>query len=186
VYVADKLFATLDTTVRTLAPPTQPKILVSDTVGFIRSLPHDLVASFKSTLEEAVEASLLLHVADASDPALERHVAVTEEVLAEIGAASVPRWLILNKLDRVADPAALAARFPDAIEMSAKSPEDVARLHGLLAAHFAADLVERELRVPYDQQARRAEIFARCQVLEERYEEDAVVFRVRAPKAFSA
>jgi GTP-binding protein HflX len=185
VYVADKLFATLDTTVRTLAPPTHPKVLVSDTVGFIRSLPHDLVASFKSTLDEALEASLLLHVADASDPALEQHIGVTEQVLKEIGAGAVPRWLILNKIDRVDDPAGLATRFPDAILLSARRPEDVARLHGLLAGHFAADLEERELRVPYDQQGRRAEIFARCQVLEERYEDDAVVFRVRAPRAFS-
>jgi GTP-binding protein HflX len=186
VLVADKLFATLDTTVRTLAPPTQPKVLVSDTVGFIRSLPHDLVASFKSTLEEAVEASLLLHVADASDPALERHIEVTEQVLAEIGAGGVPRWLVLNKADRVADPSSLVARFPDAVVLSARRPDDVAALHRRLADHFAADLEERELRVPYDQQARRAEIFARCQVLEERYEEDAVVFRVRAPRALTA
>jgi GTP-binding protein HflX len=182
VYVADKLFATLDTTVRALTPATQPKILVSDTVGFIRSLPHDLVASFKSTLDEALEASLLLHVVDASDPALERHIAVTDQVLDDIGAGAVPRRLVLNKMDRVEDPAALALRFPEAVLVSAVRPDDVARLHGQIAAHFADSLVERELRVPYAEQGRRAEIFARCQVLEERYEEDAVVFRVRAPR----
>ena len=90
VYVADKLFATLDTTVRALQPETKPRILVSDTVGFIKKLPHGLVASFKSTLDEALEASLLLHVVDASDPAFERQLEVTAEVLAEIGAGDVP------------------------------------------------------------------------------------------------
>ena len=84
--VADKLFATLDTTVRALHPETVPRVLVSDTVGFIKNLPHDLVASFKSTLDEALEASLLAHVVDASDPGFERQLEVTEEVLDEIGA----------------------------------------------------------------------------------------------------
>src|SRR5262249_8717672 len=94
VLVADKLFATLDTTVRALDPPTRPRILLSDTVGFIKKLPHDLVASFKSTLDEALEASLLVHVVDASDPGFERHLHVTEDVLDEIGAGDVPRLLV--------------------------------------------------------------------------------------------
>jgi GTPase len=187
VYVADKLFATLDTTVRTLEPPTVPKILVSDTVGFIEKLPHDLVASFKSTLDEALEASLLLHIVDAADPAHERHIAVTEKVLGEIGAGNVPQRLVLNKIDRLAPDAiaALVARHPDGIVLSAKRPDDVACLHDTLAAHFAASLVEREIHVPWSQQNRRAAIFAACQVLEERSDEDGVVFRVRAPAGFS-
>src|SRR3954469_8539989 len=110
VYVADKLFATLDTTVRTLVPPVRPRILVSDTVGFIDKLPHGLVASFKSTLDEALEAGLLAHVVDASDPGFERQLAVTEEVLAAIGASAVPRPLVFNKIDRGGDEAALRAR----------------------------------------------------------------------------
>ena len=121
-YVADKLFATLDTTVRTLMPETRPRILVADTVGFIKSLPHGLVASFKSTLAEALEASLLAHVVDASDPGFERQLEVTAEVLAEIGAGEVPRLLVFNKIDRVGDEvarkqavAALLARWPDAL-----------------------------------------------------------------------
>ena len=101
VYVADKLFATLDTTVRRLIPPTEPPILVTDTVGFIKKLPHDLVASFRSTLDEAGDADLLLHIVDASDAAVADHIAVTKSVLAEIGADEVPTWLILNKIDRV-------------------------------------------------------------------------------------
>ena len=103
VLVADKLFATLDTTVRALHPETVPRVLVSDTVGFIKNLPHGLVASFKSTLDEALEASLLAHVVDASDPGFERQLAVTEEVLDEIGAKAVPRLLVFNKIDRVGD-----------------------------------------------------------------------------------
>src|SRR5437870_8406576 len=86
VLVADQVFATLDTTVRALQPETQPRILVSDTVGFIRNLPHDLVASFRSTLDEALDASLLLHIVDAADPALRSHIQVTKE---EIGRAHV-------------------------------------------------------------------------------------------------
>ena len=103
VLVADKLFATLDTTVRALHPESVPRVLVSDTVGFIKNLPHGLVASFKSTLDEALEASLLAHVVDASDPGFERQLAVTEEVLDEIGAKAVPRLLVFNKIDRGGD-----------------------------------------------------------------------------------
>ena len=189
VLVADKLFATLDTTVRALEPPAKPRILVSDTVGFIEKLPHDLVESFKSTLDEALEATLLVHVVDASDPNFERQLRVTEEVLAEIGAGNVPRLLVLNKIDRfeneASDVAALAARWPEALYLSAKRPDDIARLREKLIDVFAADMVECEIRVPYSQQARRAEIFAACQVLEERYEDDGVIFRVKAPRGFA-
>src|SRR5205085_7288498 len=124
--VADKLFATLDTTVRTLVPEGVPRVLVSDTVGFIKNLPHDLVASFKSTHEEAAEASLLLHVIDASDPGMERQMEVTESVLGEIKASNVPRLLLFNNIDQVGDARAqtkrakdLRARYPKCIVMSA-------------------------------------------------------------------
>ena len=186
VYVADKLFATLETTVRALVPETRPRILVSDTVGFIKKLPHGLVASFKSTLAEALEASLLGHMVDASDPGFERQLAVTAEVLDEIGAGDVPRLLVFNKIDRVpedvraATAAALLARWPDALVMSAKDAGDVGRLHARLAAFFTRDLVETELRVPWDRQHLRGEIFAACEVVAERAEPDGAVFRVRA------
>jgi GTP-binding protein HflX len=190
VYVADKLFATLDTTVRTLHPESRPRVLVSDTVGFINKLPHGLVASFKSTLDEALEASLLIHVVDASDPAHDRQREVTAEVLADIGAADVPRLLVLNKIDRAADEAEacvrLARRWPDAVVMSARRPDDVAHLRQTIIDFFARQLVEQELRIPYDRQALRGEIFEHCQVLEERYEDAVVVFRVRATPAHLA
>ncbi|HZS35921.1 MAG TPA: GTPase HflX [Polyangia bacterium] len=186
VYVADKLFATLDTTVRPLVPESVPRVLVSDTVGFIRNLPHGLVASFKSTLDEALEASLLLHVVDASDPGYARQLAVTDEVLDEIGARDVPRLLVFNKIDRAADEAetrrVLLERWPDAQVLSALRPDDVRTLRAALIEHFSRDLVEAELRVTWDRQKLRAEIFAHCQVLAERSEDDAAFFRVRASK----
>jgi GTPase len=183
VYIADKLFATLDTTVRRLAPATEPPILVTDTVGFIKKLPHDLVASFRSTLDEAADADLLLHVADAADPALADHVAVTREVLREIGADDVPTQLLLNKIDRVdaAGRAALADRYPGAIQLSAKDRRDVAALRDRLIAEFAGALEEAELVVPWAAQRMVHQIHERTTVLAEQHDDDGTRLRVRAP-----
>jgi GTP-binding protein HflX len=190
VLVANKLFATLDTTVRTLHPESIPRVLVSDTVGFIKNLPHGLVASFKSTLEEALDASLLLHVIDASDPGFERQIETTEDVLKEIGAQDVPRLRIFNKIDHVGDAvaqaereAALRAEYPGCIVMSARRPHDVAKLHRAIVAFFQQDLVEAELFLPWAAQQLRGEIFARCEVLEERADEEGALFRVRGEQA---
>ncbi|HEV8110124.1 MAG TPA: GTPase HflX [Burkholderiales bacterium] len=186
VLVADKLFATLDTTVRALHPEGVPRVLVSDTVGFIKNLPHALVVSFKSTLDEALEASLLAHVVDASDPGFERQLAVTAEVLEEIGAKEVPRLLVFNKIDRAGDPAAqvtleasLRARYPGCIVMSARRAPDVARLSDTIRAFFERDLVEAELFLPWVAQGRRGEIFATCKVVEERADEEGAYLLVR-------
>ncbi|MBK5914319.1 GTPase HflX [Rhodocyclus purpureus] len=190
VLVANKLFATLDTTVRVLQPEGIPRVLVSDTVGFIKNLPHGLVASFKSTLDEALDAALLLHVVDASDPDRERQREVTEAVLAEIGADQVPRIRVFNKIDGVGDAAAQAAReaelraeHPDCVVMSARRPEDVARLRELILAFFQKDLVEAELFLPWSAQQLRSEIYANCEVLEERADEAGALFHVRGDPA---
>jgi GTP-binding protein HflX len=182
MHVADQLFATLDTTVRILVPQTRPRILISDTVGFIKDLPHDLVASFRSTLEEASEAHLHLHVVDAADPACRNQYRVTRRVLAEIDADDRPRLLIFNKSDLLDDSerAALASEFPDAILMSARSAEDVSHLHGLIQTFFEQDMEEAEFVIPYDQQAKVSLLHDRCRVLEERYDEDGAHIRVRA------
>ncbi|WP_428826608.1 GTPase HflX [Azonexus sp. IMCC34842] len=186
VLVANKLFATLDTTVRALHPESVPRVLVSDTVGFIKNLPHGLVASFKSTLDEALDASLLLHVIDASDPGFERQLEVTDEVLAEIDADAVPRLRIFNKIDHVGDEAAQAActaalrdKYPDCIVMSARRPDEVASLRQTIVAFFQKDLVEDELFLSWSAQQLRGEIYASCEVLEERADEDGAFFRVR-------
>ncbi|HNE34772.1 MAG TPA: GTPase HflX, partial [Nitrospira sp.] len=127
VLVADKLFATLDTTIRPLYPETRPKVLLSDTVGFIKKLPHDLVASFKSTLDEAASASLLLFVVDASDPSFRSQLDVTRKVLGEVGATDVPSLLVLNKRDRLGtdELAALKAEYPDAVVLSTRNKDDL-------------------------------------------------------------
>jgi GTP-binding protein HflX len=177
--VADKLFATLDTTVRALHPESVPRVLVSDTVGFIKNLPHGLVASFKSTLDEALEASLLVQVVDASDPGFERQLAVTEQVLDEIGAQEVPRLLVFNKIDRGGDEAALRARYPGCIVMSAKSEDDIAKLREAIGAFFQRSLVEAELFLPWSAQNLRGQIFATCTVLEERSGDTGAILRVR-------
>jgi GTPase len=184
--VADKLFATLDTTVRALHPESVPRVLVSDTVGFIKNLPHGLVASFKSTLDEALEASLLVHVVDASDPGFERQLDVTHDVLKEIGANAVPRLLVFNKIDRAGDAAAqaereaaLRKRYPECIVMSARRRGDIARLREAISAFFQRRLVEAELFLPWSAQKQRGEIFDTCTVLEERSDDAGVFVRVR-------
>jgi GTP-binding protein HflX len=190
VLVANKLFATLDTTVRALHPESVPRVLVTDTVGFIKNLPHGLVESFKSTLEEALDASLLLHVIDCSDPGFERQLEVTEDVLRDIGANSVARFKIFNKIDHVGDESAqadlevaLKVKYPDSVVMSAIRPGDVARLYGIIVSHFQRDLVEGELFVPWTQQQVRGEIFGSCEVLSERAEADGAFFLVRVEAA---
>jgi GTP-binding protein HflX len=179
VLVANKLFATLDTTVRALHPETVPRVLVSDTVGFIKNLPHGLVASFKSTLDEALEASLLLHVVDASDPGFERQLAVTDEVLDEIGAKDVPRILVFNKIDRGGDEKALRKKYPKAVVLSARREGDIARLREAIVAVFEKRLVEAEIFLPWSAQNQRGDIFANCKVLEERADEAGAFLRVR-------
>jgi GTP-binding protein HflX len=179
VLVEDKLFATLDTTVRALHPETRPRILVSDTVGFIRKLPHDLVASFKSTLDEALEASLLLEVVDASDPDFLAQLAVTREVLSEIGAGEVPRRLLLNKVDRLTDDERrqLAARFPDAWLVSARRVEDVAWLRSQIIADFASSYREVTFSIPYARQSLLAKLHESGRVVEQTYTEQGVDVR---------
>ncbi|MFT7518484.1 MAG: GTP-binding protein HflX [Kiritimatiellia bacterium] len=188
VLVEDKLFATLDTTVRSLFPKSTPQILVSDTVGFIQRLPHDLVASFRSTLDEAKEASLLLHVVDASDPAFEAQLQVTRDVLSEIGALDGRSLLVLNKIDKCdADRRTLLADlYPDALQMSAKDPADVERLHAIIVADFERLLQDMSFVVPYDQTALIGEVHKRARVVSETFKEDGVHYELQIAPTESA
>jgi GTP-binding protein HflX len=184
VLVEDKLFATLDTTVRALSPEVRPRVLVSDTVGFIQKLPHDLVASFKSTLDEALLASLLLYVVDASDPNYRRQLEVTRDTLADIGASDVPSLLVLNKIDRVdeAGRKALARAHPDALQVSAIDPAGVRAVREAILRFFDERSEEAVLAIPYAHQRLVGEVREAARVVSEDWSEAGVVLTVRGDR----
>ncbi|MGZ6488261.1 MAG: GTPase HflX, partial [Pseudobdellovibrio sp.] len=181
VLVADKLFATLDTTIRPLYPETKPRILFSDTVGFIKKLPHDLVASFKSTLDEALHASLLLYVVDSADESFRSQLEVTQKVLKEVGVEDTPAVLILNKIDRLSEEEkrSLKQEFPEAILLSTRDKNDLSNLREFLIAKFETGMVDQELFVDYSQKGVVGEIRSRLRVLSESHNEKGFVFKVR-------
>jgi GTP-binding protein HflX len=178
----NKLFATLDTTVRALFPITQPRILVSDTVGFIKKLPHDLVASFHSTLAEAQDASLLLYVVDASDPSFRAQLDVVHEVLDEVGVEDSKKLLVLNKSDQLSieQQQALMAEFPDAMITSARNPADVSKLHKYIVEVAQEEMIEEEIIVPYTANGIIGEIRSRMSVTKEEYENSHIKLTVRS------
>ena len=182
VLVADKLFATLDTTIRPLYPETRPKVLMTDTVGFIKKLPHDLVASFKSTLDEAAGASLVLFVVDASDPSFRTQLDVTRKVLAEVGATDVPSLLVMNKQDRLGPDAlaSLKAEYPDALFLSTRSKDDLATLREQIMKHFEHEMIDETLHLPFTAQGVLAEIRARMRILSEEYTAEGLTILVRS------
>jgi GTP-binding protein HflX len=181
VLVEDKLFATLDTRVKTLQPETFPPVLISDTVGFIKKLPHDLVASFQSTLDEALAASLLLFTADASDPDFRSQLAVTRSVIQDIGGEKIPGWLILNKIDKLACAAvdALQQEFPDAICICAHNPEHIATLRNRILQLFEANMVQTTMLIPYDKGHLLGQLRTKASIINESYGEKgtAVTFK---------
>lgn len=178
----DKLFATLDTTVRTLQPETVPKILISDTVGFIKKLPHDLVASFRSTLDEAQHADLLLFTVDGSDPNFRSQLDVTKEVIADIGASDNPSHLIINKVDLLSkeEQYELRKEFPHAILISTQEKLDVDRMRRLILDFFEKDMEDREILIPFSQGQLIGKIRSRARVIEESYDEQGTTLKIRA------
>jgi GTP-binding protein HflX len=185
ILVADKLFATLDTTIRPLYPESRPKLLISDTVGFIKKLPHDLVASFKSTLDEALHASLLLYVVDSSDPSFRSQLQVTQSVLAEVGVGEAPFLLVLNKRDNLTEEEQqkLQEEFPDAIQISTRNKEDLQRLRDKVLSYFESDMVDAEIFIPYlAQSAVIGDLRQKVRVLSESYSELGLTVKVRAPQ----
>ena len=180
-YVENQLFATLGTTVRAL-PDSQPRILLADTVGFIRNLPNHLIASFRTTLDEALDADLLLHVVDAADPEWRAQFAVTRQVLEEVDAASIPSLVVFNKIDRVepAQRSELLTEQPRALCVSAHRPEDAPRIRAALEAFFEAGYSEATLEIPFAQGSLLGEIHAQARVLSQSYTADGSVLNVRA------
>jgi GTP-binding protein HflX len=147
VLVEDKLFATLNVTTRPLHPPSAPAVVVTDTVGFIQRLPHELVASFRATLDEARDAERILIVVDVSDPAWRDQLRVTQETLESIGVR-VPQRIVLNKIDRtrITERLGLALELPDALQICAHEPEDIAELRAAILDSVDTDLSEAVLR----------------------------------------
>ena len=182
VLVEDKLFATLDTTVRTLQPPTQPRILISDTVGFIKKLPHDLVASFHSTLEEAKDAALLLYVVDASDVNFESQLAVVDHVLGELNVDFSNKLLLLNKVDCLTEERQLELLdlYPDALLISTRDKADVALVHQEIQDFLEKKMCGACFHIPYTASGIMGEIHSKMQVIEEQYHEDGMRLTIKA------
>ena len=167
VLIEDKLFATLDTTTRKVALPSHQPLLLTDTVGFVRKLPHRLVEAFKATLEEATQADFLVHLLDASASEVLDFYQTTLDVLKELGAGDRPTIIVFNKVDKVADPASLhrlRAHFPDAIFISVHSGEGIPALLEKMTELASPGNVTRELRIPASDSALLARLHREAQV----------------------
>jgi GTP-binding protein HflX len=184
VLVEDKLFATLDPTTRRLKLPTNQNVLLTDTVGFIKKLPHGLVEAFKATLEEVVQADLLLHVVDISHPQAEEQIDAVNTVLMEIGAAEKPVLMVFNKIDQGNGGGTLnrlREKFSNAVAISAKTGEGIAPLLAELGTQLRPVREFLDLRVPQEKAAVIARIHAVGQIVESRYSGKNARFKVRIP-----
>ncbi len=174
-YVANQLFATLDPTVRRLRLERVGETVLADTVGFVRELPHELVAAFRSTLLEARESDLLLHVVDSADPARQERIAQVREVLRGIGAGEIPELLVFNKIDRSGEPARIerdADGRPVQVWCSAVTGAGLAELRDAIGVWVKPDRVARTLRLPLSAAALRSELYRRDAVRAERQRDD--------------
>jgi GTPase len=189
VYVADQLFATLDTRTRKWTIPKWGSVLLSDTVGFVRDLPHQLVASFKSTLEEARQAHLLLHVVDVSNPEAEQQAETVEQVLAEIQIDMTHSILVLNKIDAVQDRGivdVLRAKYAHSVTVSARDGTGLAQLGELAAEMLSDGFVEVELEASPGAGRLLAFLAEHADVLDRRYTDSAVLLRCRVSRNWLA
>jgi GTP-binding protein HflX len=185
VLVEDRLFATLDSTVRQVTLSPAHRILLSDTVGFIRKLPHHLVASFKSTLDEVREADILLHVVDISHPLFEEQMSVVNETLEELGAAGKPMIIVFNKIDRLVNRNVigyLTANHPDAVFVSATRGIRMSALRELLVARLDAQVVEQTLTVKAADYRTIALLHETAEILEKSYDGETITIRYRIRK----
>jgi GTP-binding protein HflX len=183
----DALFETLDSAVRTLKGSHNPRVLVTDTVGFIRSIPHGLVASFRSTLQEAARADLLVHVVDVSHPRYKDHIRVTDDVLKEVGAGDVDRMYVFNKMDSLkGEPRLgriLARAYKNAVCLSAQQPDEIRKLRDALVEYFSRNMLELSVPASYDNSSLMATIYAHSRVLSTEWTEENACFRIRVSRA---
>src|SRR5205085_3851486 len=185
VLASSKMFATLDPTIRAVTLPSKRKVLLSDTVGFIRNLPHTLVAAFRATLEEVQRAAIVLHVADATSPTAREHAQEVEKVLGELDALGKPRVLVVNKIDLL--PAADREALHDdakTVHVSAAQGMGIAALLEHMDALLESDPVSRaRLRVPQREGKALAMIEASARVLSRAYEDGVVNLEIQAPES---
>ncbi|NTW50840.1 MAG: GTPase HflX, partial [Chlorobiales bacterium] len=184
-YAENRLFATLDTTTRKLQLKINKQALLSDTVGFIRKLPHSLVESFKSTLDEVRESDILLHVVDLSHPGYEDQIKVVEETLVEIGATNKPTLLVFNKIDLV-DPdfsfAALNEKYPGAVFVSAERGINLSALKDRIGNVMLEEFEERQVRIHVSDYKLISYLHEKTEVLEKHYDGEFVELHLRVSK----
>ena len=182
--VEDKLFATLDPTTRRLRLPTNQNVMLTDTVGFIRKLPHDLVEAFKATLEEVQESDLLIHVVDASQPNRDQHIEAVNRVLKEIGADEKPTLMILNKVDQLDDRGqiqTLLSGATPAVAVSARTREGFEELFAALNECLRPIRDHLELAIPHEESQIIARLHANAQIMESDYRGKLARFKARVP-----
>lgn len=192
VQAEDKLFATLDSSVRTLTPTSRPKILLIDTVGFIKKLPPDLVASFRSTLEEVQEADMILHVVDVSHPKVKEQIKTTEKVLEELGCQEKPGFLVLNKSDQLDEPfmARITAKsyeevYENTVITSSDRKESIVQLRDRILNFFYDQLESWEIMIPYDEPEVSAKIHEFCHIEKKTFFEKGTFFKLKTTRHFS-
>jgi GTP-binding protein HflX len=185
VYVEDKLFSTLDTRTRKWQIKDWGRILLSDTVGFIRELPHHLIASFKATLEEARQARLLLHVVDASNTAAEEQIRAVNAVLKELGCDKAPTLLVLNKADRLKDPSylhVLLSKHPRAVAVSAAKKQGLDALSEAVMEALSADFADAEITTDAGNGKVLSYLAAHAEIYRQQYEDNRVKIRCHLPR----
>lgn len=185
VKAEDKLFATLDTRTRRWQLPNWGPVLLSDTVGFIRDLPHGLIASFKATLEEARQADLLLHVADASNPNVLAQISAVYEVLKELGIEEKSTLLVLNKVDALEAPAqveSVRSRYPNAVLISARQRRGLDELAHAVSDALSASFLDLDIELGAENGRLMAYLAAHGEVLSKRYQDERVTIHCRLPK----
>lgn len=181
IYAKDQLFATLDPTTRQLTLPNKQEIIITDTVGFIQRLPHQLIAAFRSTLEVVTEADLLVHVIDVSHELYKEQAAAVHEVLKEIGAESKPVITVYNKIDKLPPDSKLADRLAleeDTVCISAAKKLNLETLQQMIESHLKSKAVEVTLCIPYAETAKAAQLHETANVLEQEYTENGAVMKV--------
>ena len=187
VLAEDKLFATLDSTTRRVNLPHKQEILLSDTVGFIKKLPHQLVEAFKATLEEVLEADLLLHIVDVSHPEAEAQIAAVNVVLEELDATDIPMFMVLNKIDRLKNEDGLRilkSQYPEALPISAQRGDGIADLMDALAHRFGEQGMNLSFSIPYTEGQALDLLYKHGTVLNTEYAAEAVHVNVRLPNRY--